>query len=422
MNANPLFPARRAVLLGAAALAFAQGAVAAATTTLTVASFPSFDDSIKLAIPLYKKLHPEVEIKLVSLGYADHHTAMTTALATGANLPDVMGLEINYIGKFAESKGLEDLGATPYNAKQMQKLFHAFAFPQGVDASGAVAAIPADVGPGTLFYRKDILDKAGVTEADLNKSWESFITSSKTVREKTGAYMLTSAADIVNIYIRTTIKPGEGLYFDKAGKPQLDTPRFKKAFELAAAARKADIDGKIAPWSNEWREAFRSNKLASQMMGAWLTGHLTAWLNPEAAGQWRAAPLPGGAFASWGGSFYAIPKVGKQKKEAWEFVKFMTTNKEIQTLSFVKMGAYPAIVEAQDKAFLSEPIPYLGGQQARLLWSDAAAKIPSMKPDRFDGVALEITTAALDDVLERGKSVDQALADANAQLKRRTRR
>jgi multiple sugar transport system substrate-binding protein len=114
--------------------------------------------------------------------------------------------------------------------------------------------------------------------------------------------------------------------------------------------------------------------------------------------------------------------VGKQKKEAWEFVKFMTTNKEIQTLSFVKMGAYPAIVEAQDKAFLSEPIPYLGGQQARLLWSDAAAKIPSMKPDRFDGVALEITTAALDDVLERGKSIDQALADANAQLKRRTRR
>ena len=30
-----------------------------------------------------------VEIKLVSLSYGDHHNAMTTALATGANLPDV---------------------------------------------------------------------------------------------------------------------------------------------------------------------------------------------------------------------------------------------------------------------------------------------------------------------------------------------
>ena len=417
---TPVRSVRRALLLGALGLAAAQGGFAA--TTLTVASFPSFDEAVKLAIPLYKKLHPDVEIKLVSLAYPDHHTAMTTALATGSNLPDVMGLEINYIGKFAESKGLEDLGQPPYNAKQMQKLFHNFAFPQGMDASGAVAAIPADVGPGTLFYRKDILDKAGVTEADLTKSWESFIAASKTVREKTGAYMLTSAADIVNIYIRATIKPGEGLYFDKAGKPQLDTPRFKKAFELAAAARKADIDGKIAPWSNEWREAFRRGNLASQMMGAWLAGHLTDWLNPEAAGQWRAAPLPNGAFASWGGSFYAIPKVGKQKKEAWEFVKFMTTNKEMQTLAFRKMGAYPAIVEAQDKAFLNEPIAYLGGQPARLLWADAAAKIPAMKPDRFDGTALEIMTAALDDVLERGKPVDEALKAANDQLKRRTRR
>src|SRR5688572_17540282 len=90
-------PLRRAFLLGAVSLAAAQAGWAA--TTLTVASFPSFDESIKLAIPLYKKLHPDVEIKLVSLAYPDHHTAMTTALATGSNLPDVMGLEINYIGK-----------------------------------------------------------------------------------------------------------------------------------------------------------------------------------------------------------------------------------------------------------------------------------------------------------------------------------
>lgn len=415
-------PARRALLVAGAGLAFAPLALAAPAVTLTVASFPSFDESVKLAIPLYKKLHPEVEIKLVSLGYPDHHNAMTAALATGSNLPDVMGLEINYIGKFAESKGLENLSAAPYNAKSMQRLFHPFAFPQGMDGNGAVAAIPADVGPGTLFYRKDLLDKAGVTPEQLTGTWDSFISASKTIREKTGAYTLTSAADLYTIYIRSTVQPGEGLYFDKAGRPQLDSPRFQKAFELAAAARKADIDARIAPWSTEWREAFRRGSLASQMMGAWLAGHLTDWLNPEAAGQWRAAPLPNGAFASWGGSFYAIPKTGKQKQAAWEFVKFMTTNKEIQTLSFRKMGAYPAIVEAQDKAFLNEPIPYLGGQQARLLWSEAAARIPAMKPDRYDGVAAEITAAALDDVLERNKPVAAALADANAQLKRRVRR
>lgn len=94
----------------------AAGAHGQTTTILTVASFPDFDRAVKAAIPLYKKLHPEVEIKLASLAYADHHTAMTTALATGANLPDVMAVDNGFIGKFAESGGLEDLAKAPYSA------------------------------------------------------------------------------------------------------------------------------------------------------------------------------------------------------------------------------------------------------------------------------------------------------------------
>ncbi len=413
-------PLRRALMAATIGLSF--GSAAQAATTITVASFPSFDESVKLAIPLYKKLRPDVDIKLVSLSFNDHHNAMTTALATGAGVPDVMGIEIAYIGKFAESKGLEDLSAAPYNATQMQKQFHAFAFPQGMDGSGAVQAIPADVGPGTLFYRKDILDKAGVSVEQLTKSWDSFITAGRVIRAKTGAYLVTGAGDIFSIYIRSNMKPGEGLYFDKAGNSLLNTPRFKKAFELAVMARKADIDGKIGPWSNEWREAFRRNSLATQMMGAWLAGHLQSWLNPEAAGQWRAAPLPEGANASWGGSFYAIPKKAAHKKEAWDFVKFMTTNKDMQLAAFKKMGAYPAIVDAQEKAFLNEPIEFLGGQKARLLWADAAAKIPPLRPDKYDSVAAEIIGAALDDVLEDGKGIDVALKEADEKLKRRVRR
>ena len=73
-----------------------------------MASFPSFDEAVKAAIPLYKKAHPDVEIKLVSIAFADHHNAMTTALATGVNLPDVMAVEVGFIGKFAASGGLED--------------------------------------------------------------------------------------------------------------------------------------------------------------------------------------------------------------------------------------------------------------------------------------------------------------------------
>ena len=117
-------------------LAFA-GAQAA--TTLTVASFPSFDEAVKAAIPLYKKTHPDVEIKLVSLAFGDHHNAMTTALATGTNLPDVMAVEVGFIGKFAESGGLEDLSKPPYDAMQYKTKFAKFTFPQAMGGLGNVA-------------------------------------------------------------------------------------------------------------------------------------------------------------------------------------------------------------------------------------------------------------------------------------------
>lgn len=409
------------LVIGTAAALAAFGAQAQ-TTTLTVASFPSFDLAVKAAIPLYKKVNPNVEIKLVSLAFMDHHTAMTTALAAGGNVPDVMGVELSFIGRLVESKGLEDLGKAPYNGNALTPKFAKFTVPLAMSGSGTLAAIPADIGPGALFYRKDMMDKAGVSEADLTKSWESYIEAGKKVKAATGAYLMADAVDIKDIYIRSGLKAGEGIYFDKKGQPLIDSPRFQKGFELAKAARNAGIDAKVKAWSPEWGEGFKRDKVASQMMGAWLGGHLSNWLAPDSKGQWRSAQLPNGAFASWGGSFYAIPQKAQNKAAAWDFIKFMTTNKEMQIEAFRKLDAFPALIEAQSDPFVNEPIEYFGGQKARQLWKVSADKIQAIAVDKYDPVANEIVNAELDKVLEQNKDVKTALADAQAAIKKRVRR
>lgn len=167
-----------------------------AGTTLTVASFPRFDESVMVAIPESRKKFPDVEIKLVGLACPDHHPAMTTALATGAKWPDVMAVEIGCIGQFAESGGLEVLGAAPYSVMPYQKQFARFTHPQAMSGEGKLAAIPADIGPGALFVRKDLLDQAGVTAADLTRSWDGFVEAGKKVKAATGACMSASAVDL----------------------------------------------------------------------------------------------------------------------------------------------------------------------------------------------------------------------------------
>ena len=395
---------------------------AQAQTVLAISAYPAVDEIAKAAIPAFKKKHPEVEVKITSRAFADHHTAMTTALSTASSLPDVMVLEYGYVGRFAEGGGLEDLGAAPYNLQSQQARIVSFAYRQGTTSAGKLVAMPTDIGPGTLLYRTDVLKKAGLTEADLTLSWDSYVASGIKIKAATGAYLMAHARDIKDIMIRADIKPGEGLYLDKNGKVLVDTPRFVRAFDLAKKVREQKLDGKIASWSNEWSEGFKRGTIATQMSGAWLAGHLSTWLAPDTKGQWRAAQLPEKAYGSWGGSFYSIPKGAKNKALAAEFIQMMTLTPELQLAAFKAQDAFPALLEVHNNAFFEQPIDFLGGQKARLLWRDAARKITAVEVHKLDPIADEIINTELDKVLDQGKDVRTALADAKALIERRAKR
>ncbi|GEA62712.1 extracellular solute-binding protein [Vibrio comitans] len=398
------------------------GYAQAETVELSVASFPNFNQVAEAAVPLFEKQYPNIKVKVVTLAYGDHHNAMTTALATGANVPDVMGIEYAYVGRFIEGGGLEDLNAPQYNAAKLTDQLVPYAVAQGTNSKGVLSGVPADIGPGATFYRKDILDEAGVTEEELLKDWDSFIEAGIKVKEATGSYMLANAVDIKDIYIRANLKDGEGVYFDRDHNILVNSPRFKEAFRLAKKARDAGIDAEVGAWSNEWTEGLRRGTIASQMMGAWLGGHLQDWIAPEEVGKWRTAQLPAGAYASWGGSFYGIPKKAKNKEAAWTFIEFMATNTEVQMLGFEEINAFPALTSVHSAEFFNEEVPYLGGQKARLIWRAASEKVPARVADRYDEVARQVINDALEQVLEKDADIDTVLAEAEKQIKRRARR
>jgi multiple sugar transport system substrate-binding protein len=415
--------ASRRALLAALGLAAARPALAeAGKTTITVASFPDLDGSAKAALALWRQLRPDVEVKIASLQYVDHHTAMTTVLATGSGVPDVMALDFRFLGRFAESGGLADLAKPPFNGRELAPLFVPFAFAQCLNRDGQLIAMPTDIGPGTLLYRRDMLDKAGLAEADLTRSWESYIAAGAKIRAATGAYLMADAADLRDILIRTGVKEGEGLYFDGSGRVLVDSPRFVRAFELGREVRRLGLDANAVSWTNEWTAGFKQSRIATQMMGAWLVGHLKNWLAPHTAGLWRSAVLPGGQYASYGGSFYAIPRLASHKAEAWDFIRFMTARKDVQLLSLRTIDAFPALLAAQDDPMMEEPIAFLGGQKARLLWRDIARHVPAIPVNKYDAMATDIIRAEFESVISEGKPIAQALADAQSLLERRTRR
>lgn len=392
-------------------------------TTITVAAFPAVDEIVKAALPEWQKKHPNVEVKVVGREYADHHTAMTTALATSTGLPDIMTIEYGYLGRFSQSGGLEDLDKSPYKVGEQAKRIVAFAMAQGRTSTHGQTALPTDIGPGAMFYRNDLLQKAKVTESELTQSWESFVQSGQKIKKASGAYLVAHARDVKDIVIRTGIPEGEGVYFNAQGKSVIETsPRFKKGFEMAQKIRAEGLDGKINAWSNEWGESLKRGTVAVQMMGAWLGGHLQNWLAPNTAGLWRSTVLPERVATSWGGTFYAIPKNAKNKELAWDLLKHLTFNRQQQQMAFEKFNAFPALLEAQSGPFFEQPVAFLGGQKARVEWKTTAAQIKPTQVFKNDSVAEEIVNAELDLVLNKNKPIDQALKDAHRLVQRRASR
>lgn len=421
---------RRACLAGlggaAAWAAWPTGAAQASSPDqrLLIAAYPAVDKIVKAALPAFKALHPGVEVSVVSRQFDDHHTAMTTALTTASNLPDVMTLEVDYLGRFARGIGLEDLSRPPYNVLNDRAKFVPYAFDQATDRTGAVLAVPTDIGPGTLLYRADLMAKAGVTEADLTASWDGYVAAGARVLAATGARLLPHARDIKDIVIRSGLQPGEGLFFDRQGRALADTPRFHRAFGLALKVRQGGLDAKGVPWSSDWAENFKRGGVASVMIGAWMAGHLNGWLAPGTRGRWRTAQLPEGAFAASGGTFYAIPRRANptHKRAAWDFIRLMTMNRTQQLAAFKSEDAFPALLEAFDDPFFDQPIEFLGGQAGRAVWREAARHIQAVPVHKQDSFAGEVVNTELDKVLNRGKKIGTALADAQRLMQARALR
>ena len=416
---DPLPIQRRQLLL--AGLLSPLLAHAAGRGALTVTAFPAVDAILKSAEPDWRSLRPDVALHVVSREYVDHHTAMVTSIATRSHLPDAMALELSFLGRFVNSGAFEDLSLPPYNALQFSDRFVAFAVQQASAPAGGLMAIPADVAPGALFYRHDLLMRSGLTETDLTGSWESFVAAGVRIKAATGAFLIGHARELKDVVIRTNLGPGEGVYLDRAGRALVDSPRFRRAFELARQVRAQRLDGKIGTWSSEWSEALRRGAVATQTMGSWFAGHLENWLAPSTRGLWRSAPLPDGAHMAWGGTFYAIPKEAPEKSLAWELIKLMTLDRRQQLAAFRAEGSFPALLSAHQDPFFEQSIPFLGGQKARLQWRAAAAAIPSFPVHKLDPIAGEIVDSALDEVLE-GRGIDDALSDARHLVELRARR
>ncbi|HEV8633951.1 MAG TPA: extracellular solute-binding protein [Chloroflexota bacterium] len=364
---------------------------------------------------------PSIQLKPVPVPLAETPTKLLAAIAAGSGAPDVAFIQYNDMVKFTvrDGAGMVDLRDNMKSDNRKLDEWVKFSMDLVTTKAGKVLGIPADLGAGGTFYRRDIFEEAKLPSEpgkvnDVIGKWETYITTGNEVT-KINKFMLDGAAAVFNI-VR---QQGKQAYFDEGGKPLVNSPGFVAAAELAVRVREAKLDLRPAS-SAESAAAMKASRVATYFSAAWFDIIINAQA-PETRGKWGVTPLPEATSANFGGSYYTVPAVKNNRDAAWQAISYIAASKEGLLAYLSKIRFLPGWKPIYDEPYFTNPDPNYANQVWLKQFTDNAEKIPFIQLNVNDPIAAEVVGQALTDILDRGAKPKERLDEANKEVERRTR-
>jgi cellobiose transport system substrate-binding protein len=269
----------------------------------------------------YEKDHPNVKISLNAGDFNAQHEDLQKKLVAGSGAPDIAaideGFAVQFRGQSDKFVNLLDKGAGSYQSKYLDWKWKQTLSPDGKTQIG----LGTDVGGLAMCYRSDLFKAAGLpTERDavskLWTTWDQFIAVGQQYTAKTKKKFIDSGTDMLN----PVLAQQPVGYFNEQDELQMDGGP-KVAWDTTMKAIKAGISANLTSFQPGWDQGFKKDQFAVLPCPAWMLGHIQETA-PNQKGKWDIAAIPGGG-GNWGGSFWTIPKQGKNVDEAYKFVEWM---------------------------------------------------------------------------------------------------
>ena len=324
------------------------------------------EDMEKTVKPFEDKTGIDVDVQLV--GWDVQFDRIRNAAVAGEG-PDVTQAGTTQVPFFAALGGFEDL------SNRVDQIGGAGAYPDGVWQTTQVQgqdgtwSVPWFTEARTIYYRKDVLEKAGVDEATAFQDWDSFRSTLEAIKEKVpGIQPFGSpgkkAFDLVHHVMPFVWDAGGAELNDDATQSTINTPQAAQGVEFMADLIKDGLydPSQLERDGTQVETQFKGGKIAVWIGGPWTLQSAgrkddTNWV-PAARKNVGIAPMPAGpngdAYTFVGGSNLMMFKNAKNKDAAWELIKFLSQD-QVQTQYADIMGMFPARDEAQQAVGESDP-------------------------------------------------------------------
>jgi trehalose/maltose transport system substrate-binding protein len=280
-------------------------------------------------------------------------------------------------------------------------------------------AYPATSDGGLLYYRKDLLDKAGISEPP--KTWDEMKGDCDKVKQLPDAKGIDCFAGQYNKYEGLTCNFDEavhgagGVIIGDDGKPNVNTPEATKGLSrLVNFFKDGTIPKGAITWQEEQgRQAFQKGKLIFHRNWGYVY-NLAAKTDgsSDIVGKYAVAPLvgeTGPGVSTLGGHNMAIATNAENKGTAVDFIKFMTSE-EIQKNNTLATSNSPTLSKLYTDPDIVKKFPFMPIQ----LKSIETAK-PRPKAVKYSDVTLAIQDAAYG-ALQGQTAPDAALSTLQTKL------
>ncbi|HEY2396227.1 MAG TPA: sugar ABC transporter substrate-binding protein [Rudaea sp.] len=393
----------------ALALAFVAGcSQAPAPTTIRFWTSGREGEVVTQLLPDFERAHPGVHVEVQQIPLTAAHEKLLTAFA-GDALPDLCQLGNTWVPEFAALGALEAL--QPY--VDASRSVHSDDYFSGIwdtnVVDGELYGVPWYVDTRLLFYRTDLLAKAGFDHAP--RDWDEWRRAMAAIKVELGKdnYAIFLPVNEFEPLLNLALQQPDPLLRDNGTRGNFESAGFRRAFAFYVEMFR---NGWAPPMSNMqisnvWEE-FARGFFAFYITGPWNIGEFKRRV-PQIDGRWSTAPLPGfeghGGGAA-GGSSFAIFHSSRNKQVAWELAEYLSAVEQ-QRKFYQLTGDLPSRRSVWNFPELAQD------DYAHAFHEQLEHVVPTPKVPEWERIAQEMRLMA-ERVIRGGVPIDTALHDFDA--------
>ncbi|GAB7055078.1 MULTISPECIES: ABC transporter substrate-binding protein [unclassified Paenibacillus] len=378
----------------------------------TSGTFPDVEFQTLIADPIKKK-YTNVTIERIKPA-----ASTTNEEVLSTHVPDIIYSSSSSHQRIIRTGAYEDLRELikrhNFDVSRIKPILWDYIKDITKDTGGEIYAIPFNANQHVLYYNKDIFDKFGIEyPTDKQLTWDQVLDiAAKLTRTENGIHYIGLSVDNL-----TGLAKGLGLpYVDrKTGKAALDTPEWRRIFELNK--RIFEIPGYVTPdgtW-NWGRDQFMKDQVIA-MRVTWLAnmvGPLEELRQQGVEFNWDIAPAPNfedqlGKTREAQIHSLSVNSQSKHKDEAFRVIAEILSDEGQRILS--RNGRVPAIINPELEKEYGLDIPVLQGKSVQNVFIGEPLQEHYIHP-----YELEITprlTEAAEDLAVNGLDVNSAIRKA----------